>query len=133
MRNADGDVSEDGPTRPADGVDRMRRHPELRTGTADGVIDEIAACWKGPTATAYRSLRAGVAGEAVRIRQAMVLPEAARRASRDGFTEQEPDTLARGRRMRDGEDVSAAAHALTVPDRRPRGTPTGRRAAYRTF
>ncbi|URM90910.1 WXG100 family type VII secretion target [Streptomyces sp. MRC013] len=97
----------------------MRRRPELRTGTADGAIDETAACGEGPTATAYRSLRAGVAGEAVRIRQATVLPEAASRASRDGSTGREPDTLARGRRMRDGEDVSAAAHALTVPEPAP--------------
>lgn len=119
MRNADLDVSEDGLTRLADELDKMQRHLEQQTRRMDEVVDRVAAGWQGPTATAYRSLHRGVAEDAVRIRQVMVLLEAAMRASRDGFTEQELDTLARIRRMQDGEDVSAAARALTVPDPAP--------------
>ncbi|MEU5917521.1 WXG100 family type VII secretion target [Streptomyces sp. NPDC047141] len=119
MRNADLDVSEDGLTRLAGDLDAMQRYLEAQTRRMDEVVDRVAAGWQGPTATAYRSLHRGVAEDAVRIRQVMVLLEAAMRASRDGFTEQELDTLARIRRMQEGEDVSAAARDLTVPDPAP--------------
>ncbi|MGA5324392.1 WXG100 family type VII secretion target [Streptomyces seoulensis] len=117
--NADLDVAEDGLTRLAGELDTMRRHLEQQTRRMDKIVDRVAAGWQGPTATAYRSLHRGVAEDAVRIRQVMVLLEAAMRASRDGFTEQELDTLARIRRMQDAEDVSAAASTLTVPDPAP--------------
>ncbi|MBD0709085.1 MULTISPECIES: WXG100 family type VII secretion target [unclassified Streptomyces] len=117
MRNADLDVSGDDLGRLAGDLDAMQRHLERQTRRMDEVVDRIAAGWQGPTATAYRSLHRGVAEDAVRIRQVMVLLEAAVRASRDGFTEQELDTLARIRRMQESEDVSAAARALTAPDR----------------
>ncbi|WP_329622526.1 WXG100 family type VII secretion target [Streptomyces sp. NBC_01255] len=116
MLNADLDVSGDALTGLANDLDEMQRYLEQQTRVMDGVVDRVAAGWQGPTATAYRSLHRGVAENAVRIRQVMVLLEAAMRASRDGFTEQELDTLARIRRMQDGEDVSAAARDLTVPD-----------------
>ncbi|MER8233265.1 WXG100 family type VII secretion target [Streptomyces sp. NPDC094049] len=116
MQNADLDVSGDDLTRLANDLDEMQRHLEQQTRTMDEVVDRIAAGWQGPTATAYRSLHHGVAEDAVRIRQVMVLLEAAVRASRDGFTEQELDALGRIRRMQEGEDVSAAARALAVPD-----------------
>lgn len=116
MLNADLDVSGDALTRLANDLDEMQRYLEQQTRAMDGVVDRVAAGWQGPTAAAYRSLHRGVAEDAVRIRQVMVLLEAAMRASRDGFTEQELDTLARIRRMQDGEDVSAAARDLTVPD-----------------
>ncbi|MET9621143.1 WXG100 family type VII secretion target [Streptomyces sp. NPDC006464] len=119
MRNADLDVSEDGLTRLANDLDEMQRYLEQQTRAMDAVVDKIAAGWQGPTATAYRSLHRGVAEDAVRIRQVVILLEAAMRASRDGFTEQELDTLARIRRMQEGEDVTAAARALTVPDPAP--------------
>ncbi|MCX2182108.1 hypothetical protein KV205_16425 [Streptomyces sp. SKN60] len=54
----------------------------------------------------------------------MVLLEAAMRASRDGFTENEIDLLARFRQMQDGEDVTEAARDLTVPDPAPGGDTT---------
>ncbi|MFF0276156.1 WXG100 family type VII secretion target [Streptomyces sp. NPDC094447] len=116
MRNADLDVSAESLTRLADDLDGMQRYLEQQTRRMDEVVDRVAAGWRGPTAVAYRSLHRGVAEDAVRIRQVMVLLEAAMRASRDGFTEQELDTLARIRRMQEGEDVSAAARDLAVPD-----------------
>ncbi|MGS2588936.1 WXG100 family type VII secretion target [Streptomyces hebeiensis] len=119
MRDADLDVSGDDLTQLANDLDEMRRYLEQQTRGMDEVVDRIAAGWQGPTATAYRSLHRGVAEDAVRIRQVVILLEAAMRASRDGFTEQELDTLARIRRSRESEDVSAAARALTVPEPTP--------------
>ncbi|MFE7550100.1 WXG100 family type VII secretion target [Streptomyces gardneri] len=119
MRNADLDVSEDGLTKLANDLDEMQRYLEQQTRAMDTVVDRVAAGWQGPSATAYRSLHRGVAEDAVRIRQVMVLLESAMRASRDGFTERELDTLARIRRMQEGEDVSVAARGLTAPDPAP--------------
>lgn len=119
MRDADLDVSGDDLTTLVNDLDEMQRYLEQQTRSMDGVVDKIAAGWQSPTATAYRSLHRGVAEDAVRIRQVMILLEAAMRASRDGFTERELDTLARIQRMQESEDVSAAARALTVPDPAP--------------
>ncbi|MFE8939858.1 WXG100 family type VII secretion target [Streptomyces sp. NPDC007872] len=118
-QNADLGVSEDNLTTLANDLDGMQRHLEKQVRAMDGVVDRIAAGWQGPTATAYRSLHRGVAEDAVRIRQVLVLLEAATRASRDGFTQQELDLLARLRQTQRGEDVSAAARDLTVPDPAP--------------
>ncbi|MET9885222.1 WXG100 family type VII secretion target [Streptomyces sp. NPDC006430] len=119
MQEGDLYVSEDGLTRLANDLDEMQGYLERQTRRMDEVVDKIAAGWQGPTATAYRSLHRGVAEDAVRIRQVVVLLEAAVRASRDGFTEQELAILASFRRTQEGEDVSAAARALTVPDPAP--------------
>jgi uncharacterized protein YukE len=116
MHDADLDVSGDDLGRLVNDLDEMQRYLEQQTRSMDEVVDKVAAGWQGPTATAYRSLHRGVAEDAVRIRQVVILLEAAMRASRDGFTEQELDTLARIRRTQESEDVSAAARALTVPD-----------------
>lgn len=93
MRKGDLDVSKDGLTRLANDLDEMQGHLERQTRRMDEVVDKIAAGWQGPTATAYRSLHRGVAEDAVRIRQVVVVLEAAMRASRDGFTEQELEVL----------------------------------------
>ncbi|MFI5983920.1 WXG100 family type VII secretion target [Streptomyces sp. NPDC051555] len=119
MRNSDLDVSQDDLGRLADDLDAMQSYLEEQTRRMDGDVDGIAAGWQGPTATTYRSLHRGVAQDAVRIRQVLVLLEAATRASRDGFTEQELETLSRLKRMRDTEDVPAAARALESPDPAP--------------
>ncbi|MFC7795791.1 WXG100 family type VII secretion target [Streptomyces cinereoruber] len=116
MQNADLGVSEDNLTRLANDLDGMQRYLEQQVRAMDEVVDRIAAGWQGPTATAYRSLHRGVAEDAVRIRQVLVLLEAAMRASRNGFTQQELDLLAQLRQAQQGEDVSAAARDLTVPD-----------------
>ncbi|MEU8761067.1 WXG100 family type VII secretion target [Streptomyces sp. NPDC048659] len=123
MRDADLDVSAGELGRLAGDLDAMQEYLEQQTRRMDEVVDRVAAGWQGPTAVAYRSLHRGVAEDAVRIRQVMVLLEAAVRASRDGFSEQELDTLARVKRLQDGEDVSAAARALTVPDPAPGAAP----------
>ncbi|MFJ7204674.1 WXG100 family type VII secretion target [Streptomyces sp. NPDC098789] len=123
MQNSDLDVSQDDLGRLADDLDAMQSYLEEQTRRMDGVVDAVAAGWQGPTATAYRSLHRGVAEDAVRIRQVLVLLEAATRASRDGFTEQELETLSRLKRMQDTEDVPAAARALESPDPAPAAPP----------
>lgn len=116
MQDGDLQVSESNLTKLADDLDEMQRYLEQQVRRMDAVVDSIAAGWQGPTATAYRALHRGVAEDAVRIRQVLFLLEEATRASRDGFTEQELEILARFKRVQSGEDVSAAARALTVPD-----------------
>ncbi|MDJ0385512.1 WXG100 family type VII secretion target [Streptomyces sp. G-G2] len=116
MRDSDLDVSQDDLGRLADDLDAMQAYLEEQTRRMDGVVDSIAAGWQGPTATAYRSFHQGVSEDAVRIRQVVILLEAATRASRDGFTEQEMETLGRLKKMQGGEDVSAAARALAAPE-----------------
>ncbi|MEV6653054.1 WXG100 family type VII secretion target [Streptomyces sp. NPDC051219] len=116
MQNADLDVPEDGLTRLADDLDDMQRYLEQQTRRMDAVVDSIEAGWQGPTAKAYRSLHRGAAEDAVRIRNILVLLEEATRLSRDGFTEQELDTLGRIRKLQDGADVSATARAWSEPD-----------------
>ncbi|GGR42103.1 WXG100 family type VII secretion target [Streptomyces roseolus] len=119
MRKADLVVAEDGLTKLADDLDGTQRYLEQQIRAMDEVVDRIAAGWQGATATAYRSLHRGVAEDAVRLRQVLVLLEEAIRASRDGFTEQELDVLARIRQVQAHEDVTAAARDLTLPDRAP--------------
>ncbi|MFF0751341.1 WXG100 family type VII secretion target [Streptomyces sp. NPDC004267] len=124
--NAGLKYTEDNLTRLADDLDAMQGYLERQTRRMDEVVDTIAAGWQGPTATAYRSLHRGVAEDAVRIRQVLELLEAAMRASRDGFTEQELDVLAQMRQVQRGEDVTAAARELTVPDPAPAPAPKSR-------
>ncbi|MFJ9826757.1 WXG100 family type VII secretion target [Streptomyces sp. NPDC101160] len=126
--NADLKYTEDGLTKLADDLHAMQGYLEKQTRRMDEVVDTIAAGWQGPTATAYRSLHRGVAEDAVRIRQVLALLEAAMRASRDGFTEQELDVLAQMRQVQQGEDVAAAARELTVPDPAPAAAPRSRLA-----
>ncbi|BAU84433.1 hypothetical protein SLA_3525 [Streptomyces laurentii] len=116
MRDGELLVSQDGLTRLADDLDGMQRYLEEQIRAMDEVVDRIAAGWQGPTATAYRSLHRGAAEDAVRIRQVMVLLEAAVRASRDGFTAQDLDILAQIRQVQTHENVTAAARDLTAPD-----------------
>ncbi|MFD5146019.1 WXG100 family type VII secretion target [Streptomyces sp. NPDC058401] len=123
MQNGDLGVSEAGLGRLADDLDDMQRYLDQQVRRMDAVVDKIAAGWQGPTATAYRALHRGVAEDAVRIRKVVALLEAATRASRDGFTEQELEVLASFRRSQEGQDVSAAARALSVPDQAPPADP----------
>ncbi|MFC9119340.1 WXG100 family type VII secretion target [Streptomyces sp. NPDC057067] len=72
----------------------MQRYLDRQVRRMDAVVDAIEARWRGPAAKAYRKHHREAAKEAVRIRELMKLLEAAVRMSRDGFTEQELETLA---------------------------------------
>ncbi|MFJ7155740.1 WXG100 family type VII secretion target [Streptomyces sp. NPDC101118] len=119
MDRAHLDVSEDELTKLADDMDAMQAYLEQQTRRMDAVVDGIESGWAGPTATAYRSLHQGVAEDAVRIRQVLVLLEQATRLSRDGFTEQELDTLGRLKKMQDSENVPEAAREMADGNRAP--------------
>ncbi|MEU9300740.1 WXG100 family type VII secretion target [Streptomyces sp. NPDC048269] len=59
----------------------------------NAVVDRIEAGWRGETGSAYRALHRAAAEDTVRIREILVVLEEAVRMSRDGFTQQELDTL----------------------------------------
>ncbi|MGW0390290.1 WXG100 family type VII secretion target [Streptomyces sp. NPDC003042] len=125
MHNADLYVAEDELTKLANALDAMQGYLERQTEQMDAVVDSIGAGWGGPTATAYRSLHRGVAEDAVRIRQVLVLLEEATRLSRDGFTEQELEVLASMKRVQGNQDVSALARAMAEPGPMPASPPVG--------
>lgn len=110
------DVSDDDLTKLAGDLDDMQRHLDDQVRRMDAVVDRIEAGWKGEAAKGYRALHQGAAEDAVRIREILKVLEEAMRMSRDGFTDQELDTL---RRMRQaGSSVDAALEA----DRLSEGT-----------
>ncbi|MEU6015816.1 WXG100 family type VII secretion target [Streptomyces sp. NPDC047515] len=100
----------------ADDLDEMQRYLDRQVKRMDTVVDAIEARWRGPAAKAYRKQHREAAKEAVRIRELMKLLEAAVRMSRDGFTEQELDTLAAFRRIQMSVDVDKEADELSTPN-----------------
>ncbi|MGW0465132.1 WXG100 family type VII secretion target [Streptomyces sp. NPDC003027] len=113
MGNADLDVSDDDLTRLAGDLDAMQRHLDGQVRRMDAVVDRIEAGWKSDAARGYRALHRGVAEDAVRIREILVVLEEALRMSRDGFTQQELDTLRRMRSAQSQVDVAREAAALS--------------------
>ncbi|TDU75234.1 WXG100 family type VII secretion target [Streptomyces sp. KS 21] len=103
-------------TRLADDLDEMQRYLDRQVKRMDTVVDTIEARWQGPAAKAYRRRHRDAAKEAVRIRELMKLIGAAVRMSRDGFTEQELDTLAAFRRIQMSVDVDREAAELSTPN-----------------
>lgn len=109
-------VSSENLTKLADDLDEMQRYLDRQVRRMDAVVDTIEARWRGPAAKAYRKRHRDAAKEAVRIRELMKLLEAAVRMSRDGFTEQELDTLAAFRRIQMSVDVDKEAAELSTPN-----------------
>lgn len=114
--DADLRVSSEDLTKLADDLDEMQRYLDRQVRRMDAVVDAIEARWRGPAAKAYRKQHREAAKEAVRIRELMKLLEAAVRMSRDGFTEQELDTLAAFRRIQMTVDVDKEAAELSTPN-----------------
>lgn len=109
-------VNSENLTKLADDLDEMQRYLDRQVKRMDAVVDAIEARWRGPAAKAYRRQHRDAAKEAVRIRELMKLLEAAVRMSRDGFTEQELDTLAAFRRIQMSVDVAREADELSTPN-----------------
>ncbi|MER6613255.1 WXG100 family type VII secretion target [Streptomyces xantholiticus] len=107
------DVSDDDLTRLAGDLDAMQRHLDNQVRRMDAVVDGIEAGWKGEAAKGYRALHPGAAEDAVRIRELLKLLESAMRMSRDGFTDQELDTLRRMRQAESRVDVAREAADLS--------------------
>ncbi|WP_103513283.1 WXG100 family type VII secretion target [Streptomyces sp. SM13] len=100
----------------ADDLHEMQRYLDRQVRRMDAVVDSIEAGWRGPAAKTYRRRHREAAEDAVRIRELMKLVESAVRMSKDGFTEQELDVLARFRRAQAAVDVEAEADALSTPN-----------------
>ncbi|MFF8266081.1 WXG100 family type VII secretion target [Streptomyces sp. NPDC016562] len=111
--NADLNVSEDGLTKLADDMDSMQRYLDRQVRRMDAVVDRIEAGWKGETGAAYRALHRAAAEDTVRIREILVVLEKAVRMSRDGFTQQELDTLQAFRRVHSAVDVALEVDRLS--------------------
>ncbi|MGN9796468.1 WXG100 family type VII secretion target [Streptomyces sp. OZ13] len=107
------DVSDDDLTRLAGDLDGMQRHLDNQVRRMDAVVDRIEAGWKGEAAKGYRALHQGAAEDAVRIREILKVLEEAMRMSRDGFTDQELDTLRRMRQAGSGVDAALEAAGLS--------------------
>ncbi len=99
----------------ASDLDDMQEYLGEQVKRMDEIVDGIETGWRGPTATAYRSLHRGAAEDAVRIGQNIQFLAEAIRLSEGGFTNQELETLEQFRRVQADVDVEAAADALSTP------------------
>ncbi|MEU5435245.1 WXG100 family type VII secretion target [Streptomyces sp. NPDC020719] len=115
---------EDGLKTLAGDLDKMQRHLDKQVRRMDGIVDRIEAGWRGPAGSAYRDLHRGAAKDAVRIRHVIQVIEEAVRLSRDGFSEQDFEVLARMREIQDHVDVAREADALQAqaPEPGPRSS-----------
>ncbi|WP_433573802.1 WXG100 family type VII secretion target [Streptomyces sp. CA-251247] len=100
----------------ANDLDDMQQYLNKQVKRMDEIVDVIESGWRGPAAKAYRALHRGAAEDAVRIREVLKVLEQAVRLSRDGFTQQELDTMERFRRIQTSVDVAAEANALSTPN-----------------
>lgn len=101
-------------TKLADDLDDMQDHLDKQVQRMDSVVDSIEAGWRGPAASAYRDFHRAAAEDAVRIREVMKLLEEAVRLSRDGFSQDDLEVLARMRRIQ--VDVGSEVARLSTPN-----------------
>lgn len=106
-------------TKLADDLDDMQNHLEKQIRRMDAVVDRIEAGWRGPAATAYRGFHRAAAEDAVRIREVIRHLEQAVRLSRDGFTEQELDVMAKLRGI--AVDIDSEVGKLSTPNQETAG------------
>ncbi|MEU0120041.1 WXG100 family type VII secretion target [Streptomyces bobili] len=101
-------------TKLADDLDDMQDNLDKQVRRMDAIVDRIEAGWRGPAATAYRGFHRAAAEDAVRIREVIRHLEQAVRLSRDGFTEQELDVMARLRTIT--VDIGSEVDKLSTPN-----------------
>ncbi|MBQ0825674.1 WXG100 family type VII secretion target [Streptomyces tagetis] len=95
-------------------LDDMQEYLNKQVKRMDAIVDSIEAGWRGPTATAYREFHRAAAKDAVRIREVIRHIEQAVRLSRDGFTEQELEVVARLRSVQ--VDIDSEVDKLSTPN-----------------
>jgi WXG100 family type VII secretion target len=127
---ADLKVSSQDLTKLADDLDEMQRYLNDQITRMDQIVDRIEAGWRGPAATAYRGFHRAAAEDAVRIREVMRHLEQAVRMSRDGFTEDELDVMARLRSI--PVDIDSEVDKLSTPNPEATG-PTQPRSSFDSF
>lgn len=101
-------------TKLAGDLDDMQDHLDKQVQRMDAIVDSIEAGWRGPAASAYRDFHRAAAEDAVRIREVMKLLEEAVRLSRDGFSRDDLEVLARMRRIQ--VDVDSEVDRLSTPN-----------------
>lgn len=101
-------------TKLADDLDDMQDRLDKQVRRMDEIVDRIEAGWRGPAATAYRKFHRAAAEDAVRIRDVIRHIEQAVRLSRDGFTEQELDVMAKLRSI--PVDIDSEVDRLSTPN-----------------
>ncbi|MFF2021689.1 WXG100 family type VII secretion target [Streptomyces sp. NPDC058171] len=101
-------------TKLADDLARMQGHLERQVRRMDAVVDGVEAGWRGPAASVYRDFHRAATEDAVRIREVMRLLEEAVRRSRDGFSQEDLDVLARIRQIQ--VDVGSEVDRLSTPN-----------------
>ncbi|WP_081236513.1 WXG100 family type VII secretion target [Streptomyces viridosporus] len=109
-------------TKLADDLDDMQDHLNKQVKRMDAIVDSIEAGWRGPAATAYREFHRAAAEDAVRIREVIRHLEQAVRLSRDGFTEQELEVVARRRGRTARPAAAACSSSRWTPTIRSPGT-----------
>ncbi|MGW5739397.1 MULTISPECIES: WXG100 family type VII secretion target [Streptomyces] len=106
-------------TKLADDLDDMQQHLDKQVRRMDAIVDSIEGGWHGSAAKAYRKFHHEAAKDAVRIREVMKVIEEAVRLSRDGFTQDELDTLRHFQAIQVAVDVEAEARELSTPNPDP--------------
>ncbi|MFE9627973.1 WXG100 family type VII secretion target [Streptomyces sp. NPDC006527] len=101
-------------TKLAGDLDDMQDHLDKQVRRMDEIVDRIESGWQGPAASVYRSFHRAAAEDAVRIREVMKLLEEAVRLSRDGFSQDDLDVLARMRQIQ--VDVGSEVDRLSTPN-----------------
>ncbi|MEU2386352.1 WXG100 family type VII secretion target [Streptomyces sp. NPDC012461] len=101
-------------TKLADDLDDMQDHLDKQVGRMDAIVDKIEAGWQGPAASVYRNFHRAATEDAVRIREVMKMLEEAVRLSRDGFSEQDLEVLARISRIE--VDIEREVDRLSTPN-----------------
>ncbi|WNO72851.1 WXG100 family type VII secretion target [Streptomyces sp. AM8-1-1] len=111
--NADLVASSGDLTRLARDLDSMQRHLDNQVRRMDAIVDRIEAGWQGEAAKGYRALHRGAAEDAVRIRETLKVIETAVLLGRDGFTEEDLETMRQIRSIASGVDVAREARELS--------------------
>ncbi|CAM5664336.1 WXG100 family type VII secretion target [Streptomyces aurantiogriseus] len=101
-------------TKLANDLDDMQDHLDKQVRRMDAIVDSIEAGWQGPAASVYRDFHRAATEDAVRIREVMKLLEEAVRLSRDGFSQDDLDVLARMRQIQ--VDVESEVDRLSTPN-----------------
>jgi WXG100 family type VII secretion target len=101
-------------TKLAGDLDDMQDHLDKQVRRMDEIVDRVEAGWQGPAASVYRDFHRAAAEDAVRIREVMKLLEEAVRLSRDGFSQDDLDVLARMRQIQ--VDVDSEVDKLSTPN-----------------
>ncbi|MFJ8110717.1 WXG100 family type VII secretion target [Streptomyces sp. NPDC096132] len=107
-------VSAEALTALAKDLDDMQGHLDKQVQRMDAIVDSIEAGWQGPAAAVYRDFHRAATEDAVRIREVMKLLEEAVRLSRDGFSQDDLDVLARMRQIE--VDVESEVDRLSTPN-----------------